>query len=262
MGQLKSLAGQTAIYGVSSILGRLINYALVPLHTSVFLPTDMGIVTALYAYTAVFMILYTLGMETAYFRFAKENPLKVFQSCFTVIFLVSTILSILIIFFSDSLAAIIGYPQTGIYIVWIAIIMWIDALIAIPFARLRFENKAKKFAFVKIVSISLNILIQSVLLWWLPLTTDSLFGIDFITPSIGYIFSANLIANGSILFLLFNEIKELRINLHFQILKPYLIYAIPIFIMGLGGMLNEQLDKILIEHLLPADFYATMEISR
>lgn len=260
MSQLKSLASQTAIYGVSSILGRLINYALVPLHTAVFLPTEMGVVTALYAYTAIFMIIYTFGMETAYFRFAKDNPTKAYRSCASVIVLISSITSVFLILFSNEIAHLIGYSDTGLYIKWIAIIMWIDAIVSIPFAKLRFENSAKKFASVKVISIVLNILIQSLLLLIIPFLMDEVDSKTNIPEStIGYIFLANLIANSSIIVFLFKEIKEIRIVLNFKDLKPYLLYAFPIFLMGLGGMLNEQLDKILMEHLLPNDFYSTMD---
>ncbi|MEO1098999.1 MAG: oligosaccharide flippase family protein [Bacteroidota bacterium] len=252
MSQLKSLASQTALYGVSSILGRLINYALVPLHTSVFVPEQLGVVTALYAYTAIFMIAYTYGMETAFFRYVKEAPEKTYQAATITVIFISTVLTIGIYLFSDELANEIGYQEAGSFVRWISIIMWIDAFLAIPFAKLRFQNKAKKFALIKIVNILLNIVIQFSLLQLLPLLFEA-FDI-----SIGHIFLANLIANGSILLFFFNEIKQLRFHLEIRIVKSMLVYSTPIFFMGLAGMLNEQLDKILIEHILPDTYYENM----
>ncbi len=253
MGSLKSLAGQTAIYGVSSILGRLINYLLVPLHTAVFLPEALGVVTALYAYTAIFMIIYTYGMETTFFRFVKESPQKAYNSSFSIVIIISTLLSVLIFGFSSELSRLIGYPNTDQYVRWIAIIMWIDAFLSIPFAKLRNENRARKFASIKVINIILNISLQYSFLQILP---------QFITDfkvSIGSIFLANLIANASIIVFLFPEVRQLRFGFNKKILKPILLYATPIFLMGLAGMFNEQLDKILLEHLLPDNYYENMD---
>lgn len=256
MSQLKSLAGQTAIYGVSSILGRLINYALVPLHTAVFLRDQLGIVTALYAYTAIFMIVYTFGMETAYFRFAKENKSNAYNSCSTVVIIISTLLSCILIIFSHEFANVIGYPNVGKYIKYLAIILWIDSVVAIPFAKLRYENKAKKFASIKIANIFLNIGIQiALLILWPYFNTDDLQK----SASIEYIFMANLIANGLLFIFLIKELSDIRPKIQKDYLGQLLRYSAPIFIMGFAGMLSEQLDKILIEHLLPDNYYQNMD---
>ncbi|MEQ9166595.1 MAG: oligosaccharide flippase family protein [Fulvivirga sp.] len=259
MSQLKSLAGQTAIYGVSSILGRLINYALVPLHTVVFARGELGIVTNLYAYTAIFMIIYTFGMETAYFRFVKKNPLNAFQLTSSAVIVISTLFSVFIFSFSDTLAQLINYPDTGLYIRWLAIILWIDSFLAIPFSKLRHENKARKFATAKIINILLNIVLQVVLLLLLPTIQQSMApDIEQWNIGIGFIFLSNLIANASLIIILFSEIKLIRLRFNWDEFKPILFYAFPIFLMGLAGMLNEQLDKILLEYLLPDSFYNDM----
>lgn len=253
MGQLKSLASQTAVYGVSSILGRIINYVLVGLHTAVFLPEELGVMAGLFAYTAIFLIIFTFGMETTFFRFAKDDLDKAYKSTSTVVILVSTLLSTIIFFNSEVIATIIGYPSATQYVEWLSIILWIDAVLAVPFGRLRFENKAKKFALVKISNIVLNIALQILFLWVLPLL-DSSFEI-----TIGYIFLANLIANAIMILMLYKEVALIRFSWDPKTLSKLLPYALPIFLMGLVGMMNEQLDKILIEHFLPDDFYTTMD---
>jgi O-antigen/teichoic acid export membrane protein len=261
MSQLKSLAGQTAIYGVSSILGRLINYALVPLHTMVFPnPEQLGVVTGLYAYTAIFMVIYTFGMETAFFRYARKDAKSAYHLTSTAVIIISTFFSLLLFAFSSPLASIIGYPETGQFIQWIALILWIDAVLAIPFAKLRYENKAKKFALAKIINILLNILLQVTFLLLLPYLYN-IFSPGSQVPDlgIGFIFLANLIANGALFIILFSEIRQLKLQFHWVKFKPILIYATPILIMGVAGMFNEQLDKILLEHLLPDDFYNNMD---
>ncbi|HNP18138.1 MAG TPA: polysaccharide biosynthesis C-terminal domain-containing protein [Fulvivirga sp.] len=261
MSQLKSLAGQTAIYGVSSIFGRLINYALVPLYTTVFTdPGQMGIVTGLYAYTAIFMVIYTFGMETAFFRYARKDTQSAYHLTSTAVIIISTVFSLFIFFFSSSIASLIGYPDTGLFIKWIALILWIDAVLAIPFAKLRHENKARKFAAAKIINIIINILLQVGFLLLLPFIKNNYSIADHIPDiGIGFIFLANLIANGMLFIILFSEIRQLRFRFNWAEFKPILIYSAPIFVMGVAGMFNEQLDKLLLEYMLPDTFYSNMD---
>lgn len=253
MSQLKSLASQTAVYGVSSILGRLINYLLVGVHTTLFFPEQMGVVTGLYAYTAIFLIIYTMGMETAFFRYAKEGLESAYNTTSTVVIFVSTALSLALFINAEALANLAGYSSATLYVQWLAVILWIDAILAIPFARLRHENKAKKFAGIKIFNILLNVSLQLIFLLIVPI-----FNTNF-KASISYIFLANLIANGAMILFLTPELLKIRIQLHKKTLKTILLYAIPIFFMGLAGMLNEQLDKIFLEQLLPDTFYTSLD---
>ncbi|MBL3655032.1 lipopolysaccharide biosynthesis protein [Fulvivirga sediminis] len=264
MSKIKSLASQTAIYGISSILGRLLNYALVPIHTDLFPnPDDLGVVTGLYAYTAIFLVLYTFGMETAFFRFAtKDNKEETYNATASFVVLCSTALSILIIIFSDSLATWAGYPTASNLVTWLAIILWIDGLLAIPFARIRLENKAKLFASARIINIIINVGLQILFLYLIPLIIskgwegsgwlESVYKPDL---GIGYIFLANLIANILLLAILGKWLLKVKLTFNKKKLKPILIYASPILLTGLAGMLNEQLDKILIEKFLPVNFY-------
>ncbi|MBD0260143.1 MAG: oligosaccharide flippase family protein, partial [Cytophagales bacterium] len=140
MSVLKKLAGETALYGVSSILGRLLNYLLVPLHTDVFRdPSELAITVKLFAYVAFLNVLYTYGMETAFFRFASKSdqPDKYYNVALTAIILTSTLFSLLIIGFATPIANYLGYPGTENLVIWLAIILAIDAVVAIPFAKLR-----------------------------------------------------------------------------------------------------------------------------
>ncbi|MBL6446921.1 polysaccharide biosynthesis C-terminal domain-containing protein [Fulvivirga sp. 29W222] len=264
MGKLRSLASQTAVYGISSILGRLLNYALVPLHTQVFPDSeDLGVVTGLYAYVAILMVIYTFGMETAFFRFATKDKLSTtFNTTSTAVVAVSTLFSALILLFATEIAIAIGYPNASTLIVWLAIILWIDSILAIPFARLRLENKARLFATAKMLNIIINVGLQILFLMAIPfLISNQWPGYSFIESvynsnlGIGYIFLANLIANALLIPMLWKSVSKIRIRVERDKLKPILIYAFPILITGVAGMFNEQLDKILLEQLLPDDFY-------
>ena len=162
---LKKLAGQTAVYGLSSIIGRLLNYLLVPIYTRIFAPAEYGIVSELYAYVAFMMVLYTYGMETAYFHFTEKNKRdstswstdEVYGNGLFSLFSSSVLFSGILILFSHSIATKLGYTNHADYIKWFAWILALDAITALPFARLRKEGKAKRFATIKIVNIILNI---------------------------------------------------------------------------------------------------------
>lgn len=262
MSQLKRLAGDTAIYGVSSILGRSINYLLVMLHTAVFLPAEMGVFAVLYSAAGILNVAYTFGMETAFFRFAnKADSQKAYNAACTTVFLISSVLSALIIFNASSIATVIGYPDTSLYVIWLGIILWMDGILAIPFARLRQENRAKTFATLKVGNILINVILQLIFLLLLPHLAASGYLTEFYNEDlgIGYIILANLIANALFFPFLWNYLKVIRPTFNREYLKPMLAYAWPIFLMGIAGMINEMLDKILLEHLLPDEFYKNMD---
>ena len=159
-GRLRSLAGDTAIYGLSSILGRMLNYLLVPLYTAKFAPEQYGVVTELYAVAAFLNVLYLFGLETAYFRFATREPGKegaYFQQATTAVVLLSVLFSGSMVLLASPLVEALGYPGQEIYIYWFAGILAVDALVAIPFAKLRLEKRAKRFAVAKLINIGLNV---------------------------------------------------------------------------------------------------------
>ncbi len=253
------------LYGVSTILGRLLNYALVPLHTFVFENTaQYGAITKLYAYVAILNVIYTYGLETAYFRFVsrrkndEEGMKQVYDSAVTSVLLSSFILSAIIISFSEGIAGLIGYPDAGQIIVWLGLIMFTDAIMAIPYAKLRQENRPLKFAVTKISSIGITVLLNLFFLLGLPVLKDysPIFEAMYAPElGVGYVFLANLIGNATIPLFLWKSLAQLKLRIHWPTLRQMLLYSYPILIMGLGGMINEHLDKLMLEELIPVGFY-------
>jgi len=266
MSVVKKLAGETALYGVSSILGRLLNYALVPLHTAIFLPGELAITVKLFAYVAFLNVLYTYGMETAFFRFASKTKDEntYYNTALTAIFSSSFLFSGLFILFSSPVAASLGYPGKGLYVSWLAIIIAIDAMVAIPFARLRLEKKARQFATARVTNIALNVLLNVFFLYFCKNIYEGRFLpdlqplIDLIyspTLGVGYIFLANLLANLAFFPLLWRQFTQFRPVFDWPLLRPMLVYGYPILIMGLAGTINLMIDRIMLESYLPEGFY-------
>ncbi len=260
MGNLKKLAGQTAIYGVSSILGRIIHYFLVILYTSVFLSDELGATSYLFGYIALVLIIITFGMETTFFRFAtkNDNP-KTYNVASSAVLLVSFMVALMVYFNADNIA---NYSSTRfdwalnpIIIYWIAGIVFVDGATAIPFAKLRITDRPIKFALAKVAAIFLNITLQVLFLIVFPSIYNQEYLvtfkpiIDFIyNPNFGieYIFIATLLSNSILFFLLSKEFLQIRLSLHWATLKPMLVYAIPILITGLAGWVISELDKIAV----------------
>lgn len=267
MSKLKKLAGETALYGVSSIVGRFVSYLLVPLYTEVFDPAEYGIVTELYALVAFFIVVYTFGMETAFFRFASKNRDKesiFYNASFTLIFFISIILSMGLAVFATPLVEIMDYPGKENYIYWFSAILAIDAIMAIPFARLRFQNKAFTFASAKLINIGINISLNLFFIVFCKKIYDGEF-LVFLKPvidpiydpsvGVGYVFISNLIASISLVFILWKPLSQSRISFNFHTLKPMLRYAYPLMIMGLAGVTNEMLSRLMLKYYLPEGFY-------
>ncbi len=160
LSQFKKLAGDTVIYGTTSILGRALNWALAPYYSFIFIPEVYAVVSNLYAWAAFFVVLLLYGMETSYFRYASRSkePEKVYSTSLISISFSTMIFVILATLFSDNIARLIDYPQHPEYIIWFAIILGMDAITAIPFARLRINNRPIKFMAVKMIGIIANIL--------------------------------------------------------------------------------------------------------
>ncbi|MBJ7428295.1 MAG: oligosaccharide flippase family protein, partial [Bacteroidia bacterium] len=170
MSSIKKLAGQTAVYGLSTILGRFLNYLLVPLHTALFSKADFGTVAEMYGYVSFLNVVIMYGMETAYFRFSndnKENP-KVFSTALISILTTSILFMATVVFFAQPIANTIRYPEHAEYITYFAFIIGLDALTFLPFALLRQQNKALKFALVKNINIFSNILFNLYFLMLCP----------------------------------------------------------------------------------------------
>lgn len=265
MGLIKKLAGETAVYGISSILGRLLNYLLVPLYTTVFLEGEYGVVTKLYAYVAFLNIVYTYGMETAFFRFASKGDLqKTYKLASSLVLLTSTFISGMIIFKAQAVADYVGQPHQTALVIFLGLILYIDAISAIPFARLRLENRPLVFALAKLGAIVTTILFNLIFLFlpYLIYQKGMFTGLEgmvsrFYNPDfgIGYVFLANLLGNALILFFLRKYFLQIGPLISWKEVRPMLQYGLPIFLMGLAGIANEQADKLLIPALLPEGFY-------
>lgn len=275
MSLLKKLAGQTALYGLSSMIGRAINFLLVPVYTSLLFPAEYGIVTELYAYAAFFNIIYLFGMETTYFRFANKkdaNEPHIFNHVNTQILIGGLLISLIILFFTPQIASYLSDGNSNktatdfrSYIYYVIAILFTDAALSIAFARLRLQNKAFWFASVKLMNIGLTVLLNVLLLWGIPLmlvsdavsTSTKEFILSWYDPAdlVSYIFISNLIANVLQFPFLFKIFKGFKITWDFKIVQPMLVYAFPLMVMGLAGMVNEMLDRLILRELLPDDFY-------
>lgn len=260
MNHFKKLAGDTAIYGMSSIVGRFLNWWLMPLYVNLFAPEEYGIVTNLYAYVAFFMVFLTYGMETGFFRFASKNSdsEKVYSTALVSLFFSSFLFLVLIILLKDPLASLIKYPEHPEYILWFGFILAIDAFTAIPFARLRLNNRPVKFAVVRLINIGFNIGFNLFFLLLCPKlmenNPDSI--VQWIyTPKIGvgYVFISNLLASVVTLLLLLPEIFKFSFCFDKALLQKMLNYSFPILIVGMAGILIQQIDKILIPFLIPEE---------
>jgi O-antigen/teichoic acid export membrane protein len=261
LSSLKNLAGQTAVYGLSSIVGRFLNYLLTPLYTYQFVAKDYGVVTEMYAYVAFLVVLLTFGMETAYFRFVNrsESKDKVYNAALLPVVISASIFMGICVAFSGSLSAAISYPNNPEFVTWFAIIVGLDAISSIPLARLRQENKAARFVGVNLSSIALNIGLNLFFIAYCKVLFDngqSNWIIEtFYNPTIGvgYIFIANLLASIFKCVLLLPYMSKLSLNVDKKILRAMLIYGAPLLIAGLAGIANENLDRILLKYLLLED---------
>jgi len=259
LGNLKKLAGQTLIYGLSSILGRFLNYLLVPLYTYNLIANEYGIVTELYAYVSFLIIILTYGMETGFFSFSQseKNTEKVYSTSLISLFTTSSIFVILILAFHKQIASIIEYQSHPEYILWFGIIIALDAFTSIPFAKLRQQNKAYKFAIIKFSNIIINVLLNLFFIVLCPYLTqkDPNSWVAFFSDgqiSVKYIFISNLIASFITLLMLLPEIFNVKLAFDSKLLKKMLIYSIPLLLAGLAGMVNETLDRILLKYFLPS----------
>ncbi len=258
MNSFKKLAGDTVIYGASSIIGRILNWLLTPYYMVIFAPEDFGVMTNLYQYVAFLMIILTYGMETSFFRYASksEEPEKVYSTALISLFSTSVLFILPFIFISGYVANLLQYPGHSEYIVWLVIILGIDATTAIPFARLRLNNRPVKFATIKIINIALNISFNLFFLSLCPYllknNPDSFVKL-FYSPEIGvgYVFISNLLASISTLILLLPEMLKITFQYDKKLMKLMLNYGIGILIVGLAGMVSQGIDKILIPFLVP-----------
>ena len=265
---MKKLAKDTAIYGLSSIIGKFLNWCLVPLYTYV-LPSsaDYGIVTNLYAWTALLLVILTYGMETGFFRFAnktEENPNKVYGTTLVSIGTTSLLFAALCVIFSRPMATGMGYSRHPEFIAMLAVIVAMDAFDAIPFAYLRYKNRPIKFAALKLFMIFMNILFNIFFLVLCPIIAKKAPSlIDwFYNPNygVGYIFVANLISTLSVTLALLPDIRTANFRFDLDLWKRMLQYSFPLLILGIAGILDQTVDKIIFPFLFEDKAYAASQL--
>ena len=269
MNPLKKLAEQTVIYGLSSVVGRLLNYLLVPLYTRYFLPEEYGIVTELYAYVAFLVVILTYGIETAFFRYSQKTPNKriVYSTSLISLLFTSSLFIIIVFSFSQPIADWLQYSDNKEYIQYFAIIIGLDAISAISFAKLREKNNAVRFALIRLLNIFINIGLNLFFIIYCPYAIDNgLSSSEFLKSiysenyGVGYIFVANLIASIITFLMLLPEMIKSVWIFDKRLWKQMMIYALPLLIAGLAGMTNETIDRILLKHLLPHDLNVSEQI--
>ena len=242
---IKKLFGEIAIYGLSSIIGRLLNYLLVPLYTYVFInPADYGVVSELYAWVAFLIVILTFGMETAFFKFIQNegDQKNVFSTALSALLSLNSVFFLVVLLFYQNIASLLLYEDHGEYIVMLGAIVSIDAISALPLAKLRAEEKAKRFSIIQLSSIAVNIILNVIFL---------LFCFDYNNPEQGvfYIFLANLIASLVKPIFLLKSFTLIR-GIDRSLLKRMLVFSFPLAIAGFAGIINETLDRILLKQML------------
>ncbi|MEG2163123.1 MAG: oligosaccharide flippase family protein [Bacteroidales bacterium] len=260
-GGIKRLAKETAVYGISSILGRFLNWCFVFLYINVLKTTaEYGIVTNLYAYMALLLIILTYGLETGFFRFANDkncnDPAKVYTTGLISLAATSTLFFIIVIIFLQPASSLLGYPDGKNCIWMLALIIAMDAFTSLPFAYLRYKQRAIRFASLKLISIALNIILNLLFFLVCPAiykTNPALIS-WFFSPErmVEYIFVSNLISSAVTMLLLLPEITGIHYHFDRKLWRRMLRYSFPLLILGIAGIMNQTFDKmfypLLAEH--------------
>jgi O-antigen/teichoic acid export membrane protein len=264
MNPLKRLAGQTAIYGIPTILGRFLQYLLVILLTRIFSRDEYGVISVFYSYASFLMVILTYGMETTFFRFSESEERKdrVFSTAMLSVGMTTIAFLFLSNLFAGKLAAWMEYPLHPEYVVWFAWILGLDVLSSIPFARLRAQHRAKRFAVIKLtnilVNIGLTVFFLMVCPWILRHNPDAqqnwLFSLVYRSDwTIEYVFIANLVASILTTAMLLPQLTGMKFEFHKALWKKMMIYTWPLLFAGMAGIVNETFDRLLLRYLLPGD---------
>ena len=268
MKQYKKLAGQTVVYGMGTIVPRFLNYfVLTPVYTRIFKDVQYGIVNELYAYIVFLLILLTYGTETGYFRFVKEEkkPGQVFSTIMSSLFTTSILFLVVIYIFHPEIASALQYKDRSYLILLFSAVVTVDAFSAVPFAKLRFEEKAKKFGLLKIFNVVANLFFNLLFFGIFPyiqtrFPESPILILYNASIGVGYVFVANLFA--SVLTLLF-MLPEMNIRpklIDTRLLRQILVYSFPLLFVGLAGAINEVADKFFLKLLIPGKNEALSQI--
>jgi len=257
--QMKKLAKETAMYGVSSILGKFLNWMMVPLYTYVLKSSaDYGIVTNLYAWTALLLVMLTYGMETGFLRFAnknKEEAGKVYSTTLIAVGTTSTIFALICIFFSHPIANAMGYANHSEFIAMLGTVVAFDAFGCIPYVYLRFKNRPVRFVALNLFAIFVNIFFNIFFLVvcpWLMVKAPNLIN-WFYNPNygVGYVFISNIFSTALVTVALLFDVFVVKFEFDRALLKKMLKYSLPLVVLGIAGIMNQTLDKILFPFLMP-----------
>ncbi len=256
MANLKSLVKDTAIYGISSIAGRFINYLLVPIQTAAFVAGggEYGVVTNIYAYTALLMVLLTYGMETTFFRYvnkSEEHAPTVYSTTLLSVAGTSLLFVGVVLAFLPQIASLMKYPDHPEWVAVMFVCVAIDAFKCIPFAYLRYQRRPIKFATLQLVNILLNITLNLLYLIVLPALQLNPFGLydDHFTLDVGMVFYINLVCTAVVLLCFKRELTGFRYRFDTALWRRMLRYAWPLLLLGIAGILNQTLDKIIFPYL-------------
>ncbi|MEI6542291.1 MAG: oligosaccharide flippase family protein [Methylococcales bacterium] len=268
MGIIKKLASQTAIYGLSSIFGRFLNYLLVPLYTYYFSAAEYGVVSEFYAYAGFFSVVLLFGFETGYFRFrdkAHSGRDVAYSTALIFVVFVNLLFFLVIYVINPWLSALLNYSNHPEYVLCFSLILIFDAVASIPFARLRAEAKAFRFAAIKIAEILITVLLSLFFIVYCPkmLAENSESWVSKVYQpeiGVGYIFIANLMASAFKFVLLFAQLKGLAWGFDRQLFAKMIRYSLPMVVIGFAGVINEMLDRALLKYLLPYDVQTNMKL--
>ena len=244
MGKLTTIFKDTAIYGMSSIVGRFLNYLLVPLYTAKFTAASgaYGVITNIYSYVALALVLLTFGMETTYFRFTNKTHTDsnvVYSTTLISVGSVAVLFALLVLLLLTPISQFMGYGEHPDYVGVMAVTVAIDAFLCIPFAHLRQQKKALKFALLKLLNIVVSIALNVI------------YFIAIDGKDVGYVFYINLLCTAMLAVCLIPEMTGFRWVLDRQLLKTMLSYSWPILVLGIAGILNQTADKMLFPYIYP-----------
>ena len=264
---LKQLAGDTIVYGASTMVGRLLNWLLMPFYIRVIAPEAYGVVVNMYGIISIFLVIFTYGLETGFFRFArKENAADVFRTSVVMLFISSLLLICLSFVFASSISDFFYDGAHTYAIVLAGIIIGFDAFLSIPFARLRLENRSYRFGIIKLVSIFLNIGFNLLFFLGLPalftlLPADAaLISVYEQGNGVFYILLSNALSSVLIFVFFIKDLTSMKGVFSWSLLRPILIYSWPVLIVGITGMITQNSDKILMPKLVEKDGFSELAI--
>ncbi len=253
MSALGKLAGQTAIYGVSSVVARLLNYLLVPYYTRIMPPSEYGVITDIYALIPFLLIVLTMGMESGYFRFAAkaqdaDERRRVFATTWGAVSAAAAVFFVVAILFKGRIAAAMDYSDHRSYIWIVGAIVFFDVVNAIPFARLREQGCAVRYVVLRLLSVVINLVLC--VFFYNALPSSWAF---FPSPvDAGYAFAANLVASAATFVLLLPSCDKVMPRIDAALFRKILLYSLPLLVSGIAGTANEYIDRQMIKYLMPA----------